>query len=214
VAAFVIPSQVRDYLNEQALTGSWSDAQIGSNIRAASANLQRWTGRQFEAQTAASKTFTTNGQAVIHIPDVRSVSSVSSHGSPLTVDEGYWLVPDRYDQSVAIGMTFRVVNSGQDPLWYLHDSQWWDKGLDLYHRSWASSPNDLVVVGDWGWDPLPEPLLHATKVLAGYYTLRPASILADVRITEGGAILSYRSLPQEVQDFVTDWRIGPMAVMI
>lgn len=214
MAAFVIASQVRAYLNESGSVGSWSDEQIGSNIRAASGNLQRWTRRQFEAQTAQSKTFTTHGKALIVIPDLRTATSVLSNGSALAADEGYWLIPDRYDQSVSVGMQFRIVDRDTDPRWYLHDSQWWDKGLDLYSRSWASQPNDLVITGDWGWSSLPEPLLHATKVLAGFYTLRPASLLGDTRITTEGAIVSYRSLPQEVQDFVTDWTLGEQAVAI
>ena len=56
---------VRDYLVITDTSGQWSSSLIGSNIAAASGNLQRWTGRQFEPQgsnTAVTKRFSTHGR--------------------------------------------------------------------------------------------------------------------------------------------------------
>lgn len=211
--AFAVASQVRDYLNEQGLTGAWSDEQISSNIRTASANLQRWTRRQFEAETA-TKRFTTYGRAILVIPDLRTATSVSKDGAALVADESYWLVPDRYDQTVHVGVQLRVIDRYTDQRWYLSDPNWWDKGLDSWSRDYSSLPNDLSITGAWGWEPVPDPVQHAAKVLAGWYTLRPSSLLADVRVTSEGAILAYRSLPHEVTDFVTDWTLGEQAVVV
>ncbi len=218
--AFVTAAQVRDYMGQDATTGKWSDTVIGSNIRTASYNLQRWTGRQFEPQTATTKRFTTSGRANLPIPDLRTISSIQQNGSDLTADESYWLTPDRMSVDVSTSLTLRVIDSYRGGPWYLSDPLWWDKGLDLpLGGAYSTIPGDLVITGDWGWGTAaateyPEPLLHATKVLASWYTVRPESVLADVKVTQDGAILSYRGLPQEVQDFVTDWRIGQSAVLV
>jgi len=55
---------------------------------------------------------------------------------------------------------------------------------------------------------VPDGVLHAIKVLAAFYTMRPASLLADVAITPAGGVVNYSSLPGEVQTFVNQWSIG------
>jgi hypothetical protein len=223
MVAFIAASDVRDYLQQPSTTGRFSDAQIGSNIRAASAYLQRKTGRQFEAQSSTTKTFTTLGRAIINIPELRNVGSVSKAGSAQTTDQ-YDLLPDRHTSGVYTGIQFRVPYGGG--MSYKSDPLWWDRNLDRPNYAgggyYSSEPNDLVIVGDWGYNPqipgtaptMPDEILHAVKVLASYYTLRPQSVLAGAQVTPEGALLVYRELPVEVRLFLEEWTLGEQAAVI
>ena len=73
-----------------------------------------------------------------------------------------------------------------------------------------------MIVGDWGYTDatLPEALLHATKVLAAWYTVRPRSVLGNVAITPEGMAIDYSSLPSEVGAFVNEYRIGAQVVSV
>lgn len=194
-------------------TGKYSDPLITSNIRAASAFLERATGRQFEAQDATTKTFTTNGLAAMRIPDLRTATSVTLQGAALDADESYWLIPDNRGRNTTI--QFRAFGYGGRAS-YLSNPQWFDRNLDRdwYRYGGGSLPNDLVITGNWGHDPLPEDLLHACKVLAAWYTKRPASVLANVAFTPDGNTLNYSELPPEVVNFVKSWSLGPMLVAV
>ncbi len=121
---------------------------------------------------------------------------------------------------------FRQWNAGPRP--WLSNPQWFDRGLDdpyfpgNYGGGWtySSLPNDLVIVGDGGWTAanLPEPWRQAAKILAAFYTMRPASILADVAITPQGGVLNYSQMPAEIANgllgFVTQWRVGEEVVSV
>ena len=201
-------------------TGQWSDASIGSNIRAASGFLERRTGRQFEALTGATKTFTTDGRTYLVLPDLRSVSAISMNGAALTADQTYYLMSDRHDPSIFTGIQFRAFQGRQRPAngWWVGNSAWFDNGYDLPNRARpvddSSQPNDLVITGNWGWSPLPEDLLQATKVLAAFYTKRPDSVLADVEITPEGNARVYSGLPLEIREFIMDWALGERAISV
>lgn len=210
---FIQPSDLRAYLATQLSTGRYSDATLSSNIRAASSFLERESARQFEAETG-TKTFTTHGRAQFLIPDLRSATSVTKDGSVL--DPGsYYLLPDRYSTTVYTAIQFRVFQPSPGGPWWLHDSQWFDKGLDIGGGgSWASLPNDLVIVGEWGWADLPAELMHATKILSAYYTLRPDSVLSGVSVSNDGTFRDYRELPPEVQTFMRDWQLGQQMVAV
>ena len=221
MAAFVAASEVRDYMTITGTTGRYSDALISSNIRAASGFLQRSTGRQFELQSATTKTFTSWNRALLIIPDLQSATSVTKDGTALTADETYHLLPDRHAQQIHTGIQFRVPFQNQDGPWYLHAADWWDRGLDWQKRGYyTSEPNDLVIVGTWGYNVdgtspgLPDELLHATKILAAFYTVRPDSVLADVSVTPEGIARTYRSLPHEVRAFIEEWSLGEQAVAV
>ena len=69
---------------------------------------------------------------------------------------------------------------------------------------------DIIVSGDGGYAAGSEPdaVLHAVKVLAAFYTMRPASLIADVAITPAGGVVTYSQLPGEVQTFIAQWSIG------
>lgn len=220
VAAFIVASEVRDYLDISSSTGQYSDAVIGSNIRAASAFLERRTGRQFDLQTATAKTFTTYDRAILTIPDLQSVTSVTENGATLVANETYYLIPDRRSSGIYTGIQLRVPDQRRDGPWYLHNAEWWDRGLDWRRSTYTSDANDLVITGTWGYNTdstapaLPDELLHATKVLAAWYTKRPDSVMAGVQVSPEGAVSDFRNVPQEVAGFIEEWRLGDRAVSI
>lgn len=214
--SFITEASVRDYLglNSVSSDSRYSDSTLGSNIRAASWTLERATGRFFGDRTQ-TLTFTTNGAAFITIPGLRSASSIASYGTALTVDESYWLIPDAQQSGIYTGVQLRAFTSGQNGPWWLHYSSWFDQNLDSYlhpnNRGASSSPNDLVIAGTWGYTAadFPEPVRHATKVLAAYYTKRPDAILSGGITTPDGNSFDLSRFPVEVQAFIKDWRVGP-----
>src|SRR6266581_4697665 len=154
----IVPQDIRDYLSVTGTIGRYSDQHLGSNIRAAAAFLQRTTGRQFTAQTATAKTFTTEGRAYMSIPDLRTATSVTLQSTPLNANSTYWLIPDATTGgSVNLGIQFRPFNQQYA---YLSNPEWFDRGLDIlfhyYGVRWSTLPNDLVITGNWGWDPYPD----------------------------------------------------------
>lgn len=218
----VTATSVREYmeLNSPGSSSKYSDATIGSNIRAAQGFLERKTGRVFEDTTATMK-FTTNGAAYLAIPGLRSVSSAPQlQGSDLTADSTYYLIPDAQQTGVHTGIQFRAFGTGnQGGAWWLGNPQWFDRNLDHPHfpanrgYSMTSLPNDLVIAGSWGWTDaqMPEPVRHAVKVLAAWYTKRPDALLAGGLATPGGDVVDMSQVPVEVQLFVADWRASSMA---
>ena len=214
--AFISASALRAYLELNTVSSSskYDDSTLGSNIRAASGFLQRRTGRQFADQTA-TKLFTTQGRASITIPGLRTASSVDLQGTALTADSTYWLLPDSQNTGVYTGIQVRAFGSRS----YLSNPEWFDRNLD---RQWErygagySLPNDLSITGTWGYTDanLPESLLHATKVLAAWYTLRPDSVLANVSVTAEGTVRDYSNLPPEILAFIHDWKLSDGAVVV
>lgn len=211
MASFVSESDVRDYLQVSGTSGQWSSGLIGSNIRAASNNLQRWTNRQFEAQAATTKTFSTLGRQYLVLPGLRTATSVTLNSSALTADESYYLQADRLQTGVYVGIEFPNRAS------FLHSSDWFDRGYDspLWRsRLVTGLPNDLVIVGDWGHSPIPDEVLHATKVLAAYYTIRPDALLSGARQTPEGNVFDLSRLPVEIQGFINDWKLEDRVVVL
>lgn len=208
--AFVNASNVRAYAGVDGITGQWTEANLGSNIRAASAFLQKATGRQFEAQIGVTKVFTTNGEAFVAIPDLRTATTVSlSETTLVAADDGYALIPDAQQSGVYLGIQFRPFGGRGG---YRSFPDWFDRNLD---RNWfrGSDPNDLSITGDWGHSPLPEELLHATKALAVWYTKRPDASLSGTIQTPEGNILDLSTLPAEVRQFIEQWKVGESVVM-
>lgn len=207
-------ADVRAYLDVDGTTGKYSDTLIASNIRASASFLERTAGRQFERQTATTKYFTTEGRAALRIPDLRTATSVTLQGATLDADESYWLVGANY--GVSTGIQFRAFGSGRYGT-YLGNPEWFDRNLDrdwYRYGSYSSLPNDLVITGNWGHDPYPWEFLHAVKVLAAWYTKRPASVLANVAFTPDGNVLNYAEFPPEVAAFVKAWRLGAELVAV
>lgn len=216
--SFVTPASVREYLGLNAVSSDskYSDSTLGSNIRAASWTLERATGRFFGDRTQTLK-FTTNGAAFITIPGLRTASSITNQSVTLTADETYYLLPDSQQSGVHTGVQFRAFGTGTNGgAWWLHNPEWFDRNLDSYlhpaNRGQGTSlPNDLVIAGDWGYTEatFPEPVRHATKVLAAFYTKRPDAILSGAITTPDGNSLDLSQFPVEIQAFIKDWRVGP-----
>jgi hypothetical protein len=217
--SLVTAASVREYLglNTSSTDSRYSDATIGSNIRSAGAFLERRTGRLFGDQTLTLK-FTTNGQALIPLPGLRTATSVTLDGSTLAADSTYYLVPDVQQTGIYTAIQFRAfqTNASRGP-WYLGNSEWFDRGLDLPYGGgqFTSLPNDLVIVGSWGYTDalLPEEARHVCKVLAAYYTKRPDALLSGGLTTEGGSF-DLSAYPIEVQDFVRDWAVGSFVTAV
>ena len=203
--AFVNASNVRAYLTVTNISGQWDAALIGSNISAASSFLQRRTGRQFEAQASVTKKFSTHGKAYLTIPDLRSTTAVSLNGATLAADSTYYLIPDRNNSGVFVGIEFPSYR------------RTWNPGLNTfdinyshlrYGGSFDTLPNNLIIgPADWGHSPLPDELLQATVVLAAWYTIRPDALLANARQTPEGNVFDLSALPVEVAEFINAWRI-------
>lgn len=208
---FITAADVRTFANITGTTGRYSDASISSNIMTAQSFIQRETGRWFEKVDGKSMTFTTEGRAQLSIPDVRSVTSVTWDGTTLTENESYWLIPDARFAGVYVALQLRSFY--KEGKWYYSNPEWWDRGLDWPRRQ-TSDTNDLVVVADTGWDPLPYDVLHAVKVLAAWYTKRGDAILANAVQGPDGAILDYSQLPPEVAEVVRLYRRGEQATIV
>lgn len=218
--AFISAASLRAYLELNAVSSSskYDDGTLGSNIRAASGFLQRRTNRQFADQTA-TKLFTTQGRTAITIPGLRSASAVTLQSTSLTADSTYWLIPDAQHTGLYTGVQFRGFGGRFDPHGYLANPEWFDRNLDQRWGRYGddySLPNDLSITGSWGYTDanLPESLLHATKVLAAFYTKRPDSVLASIATTVEGTTLDYSALPPEVLAFIEDWKLSDMAVSV
>lgn len=213
----VTVAQVREYLDVEGTTGKYSDGLIGSNIRAAASFIEHATGRQFEEQVTATKSFTTNGMAAMRIPDLQSVSSATLQGVTLDADESYWLIADSRQTGNYTGIQFRAFGQGGVPS-YRSNPEWFDRNLDrdFYRYGTTSLPNDLVIVGTWGYDinSMPHDFLMAVKALAAWYTRRPASVMANVAFTPDGNVLNYAEFPPEFSAFVPLWRLGAMLVAV
>ena len=229
----VTPEQVRQYLelNSPGTSSRYSDDTIGSNIRAAQAFLEGECHRFFYDHPGVRWAKTTLLQAQVDLPGFRTFDSVRWGGADLSVAVpgdgnespsawGLWEaspgVPD--ESRLVIALQFRPWRADNDGPWWYADRGWFDKLLDspFYPGNWGggyawtSMPNDLVIVGDGGYAPESEPelLKHVVKVLAGWYTMRPASILATMAVTPQGGVISYTDLPPEVAAFIADQRIG------
>lgn len=204
--------QVREYidLNTTASSSKYTDSTIGSNIRAAGAWMERRTGRVFGNQAATTRKFSTNAKASVLLPGLRTATTVTLDGVALTADETYWLLPDAQQTGLYTGIQFRAWGKGDAP-WYLGVPDWWDRGLDLPGRpSGGSLPNDLVILGDWGYvddATMPEEARHVAKVLAAYFTKRPDAILGGALATPDGGVVDLSQFPVEVQAFVAEWRL-------
>jgi hypothetical protein len=211
-------ADVRDYITLNANASSaYSDGIIGSNVRAASAFLERATNRYFGDRTA-TLSFTTNGQAQIAIPGLRAATSVSQNTTALVANETYWLSPDAQQTGVYTGIQFRgFMRRGGEPWKAFPD--WFDRNLDSpwYPGNWGnnvgSMPNDVSITGSWGYTAIPDDVAHATKVLAAYYTLRPASLLSGAQTTPDGNVFDLSNVPNEVRLFIDEWKVGTPSVV-
>lgn len=206
--------QVRDYLSITSTSGQFSTALIGSNINAAFGFLQHRTRRQFEWQGSnVSKTFSTEGRAYLTIPDLISASSVTLSSVALVANQTYWFHPDARQSGVFTGIQVQQFGARYGGHSYLANPEWFDRNLDNPRYANSYSPNDLVIIAQWGWLTYPPELLWATTVMAGWITKRPDAILSGGIQTPEGAIFDLSQLPVEVKAFIADWKIDADAVV-
>lgn len=192
---WLTPADLRVYLGTAQVDGKYADSPLGSNIRAAQGFLERQTGRQFDVQTATTKTFTSNGAAVVSIPDLRSATSISLQGTALVSSETYWLLPDTRHSGVYVNVQLRAFGSD-----WRGNPQWFDRNLD-HPRYLAGTglPNDLSITGDWGWLSKPDDLLIGVKALAAWLTKRADAVLAGAMQDATGSVFDYSQWPPEAQ---------------
>lgn len=208
MASFTTVADVRAYLGGPTDAAQFTTAVIGSNIVVASGMLQRMTNRQFEAQAATTKRFSTEGRNRLTIPDLTTATSVTLNTAALTADSSYYLIPDVQNSGVFVAIDLPQYRYPRN---YHSYPDWFDKNYDspLYQQRLASGiPNDLVIVGTWGHATIPPEVAHATKVLAAWYTKRPDAVLSNVIVTPEGNILDLSRIPPEVAQFVNAWRIA------
>lgn len=234
----VTAAQVRTYLDNVSVSTSdqYSDETIGSNVLAAQSSLEQALGRYLVPRTFTTVSpwyGTSSNRQQMPLPGFRTVTSLTKSGAALTANAGYWLVPDIQQTGVYTGVAFRAATGpefwpGQPGTPYgpwITNPAWFDLAADspFYPANvggaiyLTSLPNDIVIEGTAGYDPTladgtqgfpPYAVLHAIKILAAFYTMRPASILADVAITPQGGVLNYSQMPAEVRDFIASWKGG------
>jgi hypothetical protein len=234
----VSAAEVRTYLNDVSITTSdqYSAATIGSNILAAQSVLEQLTGRYLAPRTFTAGNpwiRTTMLAAQVPLPGFLTLTTITWGGATLVPDQSCWLIPDAMQTGLYTGLQFRAFRSDAYGLGirgtpygpWIANQNWFDQYADspFYPGNpgggsfFSSMPNDLRIVGVAGFDPtvafgdpgaVPYAVLHAIKVLASFYTMRPASLLADVAITPQGGVLTYSQLPAEVRDFVASWKAG------
>lgn len=191
---WLTPADLRLYLGTEVNGGRYADAPLGSNIRAAQGMLERETGRRFDTGSG-TVTISTNGKAVVSIPDLRSVTSVSLQDSALESGSSYWLLPDAKHSGVFVNVQLRPFGGE-----YRGNPQWFDRNLDQPWYTGGSVPNDLVIVSDaWGWDSKPDELLIGVKALAAWLTKRADAVLAGGVIDQSGNVFDYSRWPEEAQ---------------
>lgn len=212
MSLWISAQDVRDFAEVDYTTGRYSDAALGSNIQAAQAFLERATSRQFEVQAATTKTFTSNGLAVVSIPDLTSATSVTLQGATLVADASYWLLPDVRNSGVYVAVQLRPFGSLRPG--YLANPEWFDRGLDLPGGSTSSLPNDLAVTGTWGWASKPYDVLAGVKAYATWLAKRGDAVLAGAVQDPSGAVLDYSLVPIEMQAAITSYRRGSQAVAV
>ena len=204
MASELTAAEVRDYLQVTGTTGQYSSARIGSNINAAWANLQQWTGRQFEG-ASNTKVFSTRGRESVPIPDLRVATEVRLNDAVQTVDSQYYLVPDLNNSGIFLSIEFPGRGYYDD---YRRYSDWFDRNLDSPRwrdRASRSLPNDLRITGVWGHATTPAAVLQAQTMLAAWYTKRPESLTSGVQITPTGDTIIIGTLPPEIATFVKEW---------
>lgn len=211
---FTTTNAVRDFLDlDVDATSKYSDATIGSNIRAASWFLEKATNR-FLGDRTQTLTFTTNGAASMTIPGLRTASSIQLAGSAITADQSYWLIPDALQTGLYTGIALRGYNQRRDGPGYLAYSDWFDTNRDQIWRrggNFTSQPNDLSIAGSWGFvdnSDFPEPIRFAAKVLAAFYTKYPDAVLVGSIQTANDGSIDLSGFPLPVQQFVADWRLS------
>lgn len=197
-------AELKTYLG---LTGSQDDTLLATVLTDAIGKAERDTARTFAVASNVTTRYSTDGQSSIVIHD-RPYSdpsrTVQLGGVTQTLDDGYWLLPDRRDQDISA--TIQLRHYDRTGYWYKSDPMWWDKNLDMPDRR-GTEPNDLVISGIIG-HPFPsDDVVGAIKVLAAWLYWNAKSGASGVVTVPTGEEIDLAETPPRYTDFVTRWRI-------
>lgn len=198
-------TDVKAYLG---LTGTQDDTLIDLILPIGLAMAERDTGRTFAAASNTTRTYSTNGDAVVGIHD-RPVTDgsrvITWNGATLVEGTSAWLLPDRRDPNISTMLQIRQFDTGRWD-WYKADPFWFDKNLDR-PRFPVGSPNDLSITGIIGI-PFPRSeVVGAILVLDAFLYWRAKSGATGAAFTITGEEVSLAQTPPEYQDFVRTWKV-------
>ena len=198
-------SDLKTYLG---LTGTGDDTLIAQLLPIGLAMAERDTGRTFASGSNTTRTYSTNGDALIAIHDRPFTDPsrvVSWNGATLIEGTNAWFLPDRRDQNISTSLQIRTFDVGRAE-WYKADPQWFDKNLD-HPRYPVGSPNDLTISGVIG-HPFPrDEVSGAILILDAFLYWRAKSGATGSAYTITGEEILLSQTPPEYQDFVRTWRI-------
>lgn len=204
MSQFATAAELRTFMDLTGTTGQKSTDSLDLLLQSSSDWLEAATGRRITADSS-NRTFSTNGQPFMVIPDLRSATSVTLQSTVLTADTSYWLKPSREDPTVFTGINVRPWGQGR-VYSYLANPEWWDRNLDSpLARYYGTLPNDLVIAGSWGHLTTPPEWKVATMALAAYTFAHRDALFAAAKVTPEGNLLDLSRYPTEVQALLTQW---------
>lgn len=214
MSQFATASEFRSFGELSGTTGRKSDTNLDILLQSASDWLERTTHRTITASASnTAKTFSTNGQPSIVIPDLRVATTVTLQTVALVDGTTYWLKPDNKSPEIYTRINVRAWGQGRGYS-YLSNPEWFDHNLDSpLSRYYGTLPNDLVITGLWGWTSTPPEWKLATLALAFYHYNHADAMFSSARATPEGSLLDLSKYPSEVQALVRDWSLGEQVVL-
>lgn len=215
MSQFATASELRDFVEITGTTGRKSTTNLDLILQSASDWLERTTGRLITASSSnTTKSFSTNGNPSVVIPDLRTVSSVTLQGATLVADQTYWLSPSPQNPDIYTGINVRPFGQGRYQS-YKANPEWFDRNLDSpLARYYGTLPEDLDITGLWGWTTTPPEWKLATLALAAYHYHHADALFASARATPEGNLLDLSAYPSEVSALVKAWSIGEQVVIV
>ena len=190
------------------LTTTTDDSLIAQLLPIGLAMAERDTGRTFASGSNTSRTYSSNGEALITIhdrPTVDASRTVTWNGASLTEGSSCWFLPDRRDPNISTQLQIRPFDTSR-PDWFKADPMWFDKNLDRM-RFPQGMPNDIVVNGVIG-HPFPRnEVSGAILILDAFLYWRAKSGATGSAYDISGDSVSLSQTPPEYQDFVRNWRV-------
>lgn len=190
-----------DYLDTRVMEEK--ESLLSRYLVAAEALAERYARRRFSPGLAGSGdddadytlTLTTGGSASVRVPDLRAVTSITHHGTLLDDD----------DYTVGVrGM------SGSSPATFLelYSTRPPDRYFGTVSRIGGHEPNDLVIVGRWGFSPTPPEVVHAVCIIASKQWRRRDSGFAEFQVDDSnGALRVAQTIPNDARVILDTFRV-------
>ena len=199
-------SDLKTYLG---LTSTSDDTLIDQLLPIGLGLAERDTGRTFASSSNTTRTYSSNGDAVISIHD-RPMTDASRvitwQGATLVEGTNAWLLPDRRDPNISTSLQIRTFDTSRAE-WYKSDPDWWDKNLDS-GRWPLGMPSDISITGIIG-HPFPRnEVSGAILILDAFLYWRAKSGASGATFSLTGDPVSLALTPPEYQDFVRTWRVS------